>query len=35
MAFVSIFTAPLGGLIMDKFGLIKGIYASATLILLG
>jgi len=35
MAVVSVFAAPTAGFIMDKFGLITGVYLSASLILLG
>jgi hypothetical protein len=35
MALVSIFAAPTAGLIMDKFGLIIGLYTSGLLIVLG
>ena len=35
MSAVSVFAAPTAGLIMDKFGLIIGVYLSASLILLG
>ena len=35
MALVSIFAAPTAGFIMDKFGLIIGLYTSGLLIVLG